>query len=47
MFDVREYKPSIGTILLFALYALLVIPLLKFVFTKWPVPGISQLAYAI
>ena len=45
--DMAELKPSIFTAALFALYALLVIPFLKFILTKYPVPGLSELAQAI
>lgn len=47
MFDIGEYKPSIWAALLFFLYAILVIPFAKFVFAKWPVPGLSNLVGAI
>lgn len=43
----KGFLPSAGTLLLFALYALLVIPLLKYVLLKWEVPGVSKLAAAI
>lgn len=45
--DMADLKPSALTALLFALYALLVIPLLKFLLGKYYVPGISDLAGAI
>lgn len=47
MFDIQDYRPSLGAALLFFLYAILVIPFAKFVFTKWPVPGVTQLVHAI
>jgi hypothetical protein len=46
MFDLPAYKPSIGSLLLFAAYYLLVGSLLKFVLVKWPVPGLTQMALA-
>jgi hypothetical protein len=45
--DMAELKPSVITAFLFALYALLVIPVLKFALAKWNVPGLSDLASAI
>lgn len=45
--DMADLKPSVMTALLFALYAMLVIPLLKFALAKWEVPGLSALAAAI
>lgn len=45
--NLGDFAPSIPTLVLFALYALLVIPLLKFGLTKWQVPGLSALAAAI
>jgi hypothetical protein len=45
--DMADLKPSMLTALLFALYALLVIPLLKVLLTRWHVPGVSELAAAI
>lgn len=45
MFDLSSYKPSIGAVLLFFLYWILVSNLAKFIFAKYPVPGLSQLVY--
>ena len=42
-----DLKPSILTALLFALYALAVIPLLKYFLGLYEVPGLSALAAAI
>ena len=42
-----DLKPSILTALLFALYALAVIPLLKYFLALYEVPGLSALAAAI
>ena len=45
--DMADLKPSLLTAILFALYALLVIPLLKYALVKFPVPGLSELAASI
>jgi hypothetical protein len=45
--DFAELKPSVLNMLLFAMYCLLVIPILKFFLTRWRVPGLSDLAAAI
>lgn len=42
-----NFLPSAGTLLLFALYALLVIPLMKYFLVKFEVPGLSKLAASI
>ena len=42
-----DLKPSILTALLFALYALAVIPLMKYFLNLYQVPGLSDLAAAI
>lgn len=43
----KGFLPSAGTLLLFALYALLVIPLMKYAFVRFDVPGLSKLAASI
>lgn len=45
--DFADIKPSVLNALLFGMYALVVIPLLKFALARWEVPGLSSLAAAI
>lgn len=45
--DLADIKPSVLSALLFVAYALLLIPLTKYFFTKYNVPGLSDLARAI
>ena len=45
--DFADIKPSVLNAAMFGLTALLVIPLMKYILAKWPVPGLSDLAGAI
>ena len=45
--DFVDLKPSIFNALIFFLYAMVVIPLGKFILLKYQVPGLSQLAASI
>ena len=46
-FDMADIKPSLGSVVAFALLALIVIPPLKWGLTKVHIPGVSELAGAI
>lgn len=45
--DFAEIKPSFWNFILFALYSLAVIPVVKFFFAKVQIPGFSALAGSI
>lgn len=45
--ELRALRPSVFTAILFFFYAILVIPLGKYLLAKYPVPGLAQLAAAM
>lgn len=45
--EIKALRPSVFTAILFFFYALLVIPVGKYLLARYPVPGLSQLAAAI
>ena len=45
--DFSHILPSFWNLLIFSAYLLVAAPLLKFLFAKWHVPGLSDLAASI
>jgi hypothetical protein len=45
--ELRALRPSVYTAILFFFYAIIVIPVGKYLLARYPVPGLSQLAAAI
>lgn len=49
MFDIdfAEVKPSVINLFVITLMAVIGIVLLKYIFTRWPVPGVSDVIMAV
>lgn len=45
--DMSNVKPTVLTALTVLLLVMVTVPLAKFVLTKYPVPGLTQLVHAI
>lgn len=45
--DFADVKPSVINLFLVTLMAIVGITILKFVFTKYPVPGVSEVVMAV
>lgn len=46
-FDFSDIKPSVLNALTIALTVVIMIPLLKYTFNRWPVPGLTDLVNAV
>lgn len=46
-FDLADIKPNVYNLLIITLMAVIGITFLKFVFNKWPIPGVTEVVSGV